>query len=98
MVCVDALGTKRLSTYRTILNKSCSDPYNARTQLYREADRQTTKDYSRHGEILFSGIFAPKDAPDWTRDRQELWNRAEGAERQRTRNRRAMCSRPSPTN
>jgi len=57
--------------------------YNARDQLYRAMDGQTTKDYSRHGEVLFSGIFAPAGAPDWVRDRQELWNRAEAAERQK---------------
>jgi MobA/MobL family len=57
--------------------------YNARDQLYREADGQTTKDYGRYGAALFAGIFAPTGAPDWARDRQELWNRAEAAERQK---------------
>jgi hypothetical protein len=57
--------------------------YNARDQLYREADGQTTKDYGRYGAALFTGIFAPTGAPDWARDRQELWNRAEAAERQK---------------
>jgi MobA/MobL family len=57
--------------------------YNARDQLYREADGQTTKDYGRYGAALFEGIFAPTGAPDWARDRQELWNRAEAAERQK---------------
>ena len=43
-----------------------------------------TRDYSRHeGEVLFKGIFAPEGAPEWTQDRQELWNRAEAAERQK---------------
>ncbi len=54
--------------------------YNARARL---VDEQTgeLKNYTRKAEhVLFSGIFAPKDAPEWTRDRQQLWNRAEGAE------------------
>lgn len=58
--------------------------YNARERLYQEREGRETKDYgqSRHSELLFSGIFAPAKAPEWTRDRQELWNRAEAAERQ----------------
>lgn len=58
--------------------------YNARTQLEHEREDKLTKDYSKHeGELLFSGIFAPKDAPAWAHDRNELWNRAEAAERQK---------------
>jgi hypothetical protein len=57
--------------------------YNARsTPLEHEREAKQTNDYSRAGGLLFSGIFAPKDAPEWARDRQELWNRAEAAERQ----------------
>lgn len=58
--------------------------YNARQQLYQQLEGRSTRNYSGHdGEVLFSGIFAPKDAPDWVHDRQELWNRAEAAERQK---------------
>ncbi len=57
--------------------------YNAREQLYQEREGRKTRDYSREGEVLFEGIFAPEGAPEWTHDRQELWNRAEAAERQR---------------
>ena len=55
--------------------------YNAREKI---EDRRTGQvhDYTRaHPEkLLFSGIYAPKDAPEWTKDRAELWNRAEEAE------------------
>ena len=37
--------------------------YNARTQLHDERLGLTTRDYSDEEAILFSGIFAPQDAP-----------------------------------
>jgi hypothetical protein len=41
-------------------------------------------DYSKKsGELLFEGIYAPKDAPDWARDRQQLWNHVEAFEKRR---------------
>ena len=57
--------------------------YNARERLYQELEGRWSRDYSREGEVLFKGIFAPEGAPEWTQDRQELWNRAEAAERQK---------------
>ena len=57
--------------------------YNAREKLYQEQQERRSRDYSREGEVLFKGIFAPNGAPEWTQDRQELWNRAEAAERQK---------------
>jgi hypothetical protein len=56
--------------------------YNARCQLRDERNQKETNDYSRASALLFSGIFAPKDAPEWAKDREQLWNRAEAAERQ----------------
>jgi hypothetical protein len=56
--------------------------YNARCQLHDDRENRDTKDYGYKGATEFSGIFAPKDAPDWTRDREQLWNRATAAERQ----------------
>jgi MobA/MobL family len=57
---------------------------------YRARDNLTDErtglkhDYSRKsGELLFEGIYAPKDAPDWARDRQQLWNHVEAFERRR---------------
>ena len=54
--------------------------YNAREQLHDERHDRDTKDYGYKGKTEFSGIFAPKDAPAWVHDREQLWNRAEAAE------------------
>ena len=33
------------------------------------------KSYPRRAErVIFEGVFAPQDAPEWARDRQQLWN------------------------
>ena len=53
--------------------------YNARAKLDDERTGQT-KDYSRANGIVFSGVFAPKDAPEWASDRQQLWNEVERKE------------------
>jgi hypothetical protein len=57
--------------------------YNARGLLSDERNGRQTRDYSYLGETLFTGIFAPKNAPEWVKDREQLWNRAEAAERQK---------------
>lgn len=57
--------------------------YRARDDL---TDERTglDHDYSRKaGELLFEGIYAPKDAPAWARDRQQLWNHVEAFEKHR---------------
>jgi MobA/MobL family len=57
--------------------------YRARCDL---TDERTglKHDYSRKsGELLFAGIYAPKDAPEWTRDRAQLWNHVEAFEKRR---------------
>jgi len=53
--------------------------YNSRSKL---EDERTglTKDYSRKEGAEFSGIFAPKNAPEWVNDRQQLWNAVERRE------------------
>lgn len=38
-------------------------------------------DYRRRSGVEHTAIFAPANAPDWMRDRAQLWNRAEAAER-----------------
>ena len=40
-----------------------------------------TYDYRNKGHVISSFIMAPSDAPAWTQDREELWNRTEEAER-----------------
>lgn len=58
--------------------------YNARDDLKSERTGERC-DFSNssHSAVLFSGIFAPKDAPDWARDREQLWNRVEAAEKRK---------------
>ena len=58
--------------------------YRARERLWDETTGQV-KDYTRKTEqpVLFSGIYAPKSAPQWTRER--LWNAAERAEDEHNR-------------
>lgn len=45
-------------------------------------DRRTglSFDYSKRGGVDHTEILAPEHAPDWARDRAELWNRVEEAE------------------
>ena len=45
-------------------------------------DRRTglTFDYAARGGVDYPEILAPDHAPDWVRDRSELWNRVEEAE------------------
>ena len=66
--------------------------YNAREPLRDERTAQL-KDYSRLGGVLFSGIFAPRDAPAWTRDRAQLWNAVERREDASTRPNQAQLAR-----
>lgn len=54
--------------------------YNARMQLVDDRNERITNDYSRKGDLLFSGIFAPKEAPAWAQDRNKLWNEVEAAD------------------
>lgn len=49
-------------------------------------DYQTgeTKDYQTRAErIVFEGVFAPKDAPEWAKDRESLWNHVEAFEKRK---------------
>jgi ATP-dependent exoDNAse (exonuclease V) alpha subunit len=55
--------------------------YRAGDELRDERTGQT-HDYTRKGGVLEAAIIAPDNAPAWARDRQELWNHAEAAERQ----------------
>lgn len=40
-------------------------------------------DYSRKGGVVHSEIMAPKNAPGWMRDRDQLWNAVEAVEKRR---------------
>lgn len=56
--------------------------YNAGCQM--EDERTGEKhDFTRKGGVVFEGIFAPKNAPEWARDREALWTEAERAEKRK---------------
>ena len=56
--------------------------YNARTKLENERTGEA-HDYSRAEGLVFSGIFAPKNAPEWVQDRERLWSEVEAAEKRK---------------
>lgn len=54
--------------------------YNARARI-RDEQTGELKDYSRGGDaVMFAGIFAPTNAPQWAHDRAKLWNQVEAME------------------
>jgi hypothetical protein len=66
--------------------------YNSRSKL--EDERTGIKqDYSRLGGLQFSGIFAPKDAPEWAKDREAFWNEVERREDESNRANTAQLAR-----
>lgn len=55
--------------------------YRARCVLEDERTGEV-HDYTRHrSRCVFEGIYAPKDAPEWARDRARLWNHVEAFEK-----------------
>lgn len=56
--------------------------YNSRAQLTNERTGEA-HDYTRAEGLVFSGIFAPKDAPDWVHDRERLWSEVEATEKRK---------------
>jgi hypothetical protein len=66
--------------------------YNAREAI-RDDRTGEMKDYSRGKGLEFSGIFAPKNAPEWMKDRAQLWNAVELQEDGTTRHATAQLAR-----
>lgn len=56
--------------------------YNAREELTEERTGEV-KDYTRAEGLLFSGLYAPANAPEWAKDRAQLWNAADRAEKRK---------------
>lgn len=54
--------------------------YNSRTELTNKRTGET-HDYGRAEGLVFSGIFAPKNVPEWVQDRERLWSEVEKAEK-----------------
>jgi len=60
-----------------------SAAYNTRDKLVDERHGKT-QDYTRaYGgtDLLFAGVYSPANAPDWARDRAQLWNHVEASEK-----------------
>lgn len=66
--------------------------YNARECLTDDRTAEQ-KDYREKGGLEWSGIFAPKGAPEWVQDRQALWNAVEEREDRSTRPDQAQLAR-----
>ncbi|NDW02534.1 MULTISPECIES: MobQ family relaxase [unclassified Salipiger] len=49
----------------------------------RDARQGREHDYSRKGGVVHSEIMAPANAPEWMRDRDQLWNAVEAVEKRR---------------
>lgn len=57
--------------------------YRARTAIEDERTGER-HDYGRKAaDVLFEGLYAPKDAPGWAQDRAQLWNHVEAFEKRR---------------
>ena len=57
--------------------------YRARTDMKAERTGEV-HDYTRKGEdVLFTGLYAPADAPLWAQERESLWNHVEAFEKRK---------------
>jgi hypothetical protein len=66
--------------------------YISRGKIKDRADNEI-KDYSRKDGLIANGISAPKNAPEWTSDREELWNKVQEKESQSKRWKTAQLAR-----
>jgi ATP-dependent exoDNAse (exonuclease V) alpha subunit len=57
--------------------------YRSGDRLRDEQDGSLKSYKSRDERIVFTDIMAPKDAPEWAHDREQLWNQAERAEKRK---------------
>jgi hypothetical protein len=64
-------------------NVIASAAYRSGQRLIDEQTGEIKEYKARNERIQFEGVFAPKDAPDWARDRQQLWNRVEAFEKRK---------------
>tara|TARA_R100000935_G_C2839773_1_gene170289 strand:+ start:1047 stop:2342 length:1296 start_codon:yes stop_codon:yes gene_type:complete len=49
----------------------------------RDARQDREHDYTRKGGVVHTEILAPENAPDWMRERDQLWNAVEAIERRK---------------
>jgi hypothetical protein len=58
--------------------------YRARMEITNERTGETWNYSRKKNDVLFAGIYAPNDAPEWMTDRAQLWNNVERVERYKT--------------
>ncbi|MBC3871139.1 MobQ family relaxase [Undibacterium oligocarboniphilum] len=69
----------KLITRTTGRSATAAAAYRAGEQIHDNRTAQTF-DYTRKKEVSYRRIFAPPNAPQWMKDREQLWNAAEQAE------------------
>jgi hypothetical protein len=62
-------------------------------QKLEDRQEEKTQDYERRNGVLTEGIVTPANAPEWMRDREELWNAVERREDRSTRPDQAQLAR-----
>ena len=67
--------------------------YIDRAKYIDERTGRYTKDYASEGGLEWKEVWLPKDAPEWMRDPEKLWNALEKREDQQNRRENALLSR-----
>ncbi len=57
--------------------------YRARMEITNERTGEVWNYSRKSGDVLFTGIYLPKDAPEWMQDRAQLWNAVEFSEKRK---------------
>ena len=57
--------------------------YRSGERLWTSRRRSRSHYTARDERIVFTDIMAPKDAPEWAHNRDQLWNHAERAEKRK---------------
>jgi hypothetical protein len=70
------------SAYRSGSSVVACAAYRAGEKL-QDNHHNKTHDYTNKGGVLHAEIVTPADAPEWTKDRQKLWNNVEAIEKRK---------------
>jgi hypothetical protein len=70
------------SAYRSGSSVVACAAYRSGEKL-QDAYHAKTHDYTNKGGVLHAEIVTPAGAPDWTKDRQQLWNKVEAGEKRK---------------
>lgn len=70
------------SAYRSGSSVVAAAAYRSGEKLNDEHHNKT-HDYTNKGGVLYAEIVTPAGAPEWTKDREQLWNRVEAGEKRK---------------